>query len=153
MFRITTSSAVLGLALLAAFGWLVSSNTEPARATPFTPTPGLNVPTQRDGIVAEILVSTGDRVQPGTVIAQLDDRLATMDRDVKAAKLDSARADYELAVKTRDEAQKRQKTATALWVRRCIAEEEFRAAALACERAEADAAAKQATIKVAELEL
>jgi membrane fusion protein, multidrug efflux system len=48
---------------------------------------------QRDGVVAEILVETGTQVKKGQLLARLDDRQLTADRDAAAAKARSTEAD------------------------------------------------------------
>jgi RND family efflux transporter MFP subunit len=53
----------------------------------------LDLCAQRDGIVSEILVATGSSVRKGELLAKLDDRQLTADRDAAAAKARSAAAD------------------------------------------------------------
>src|SRR3984885_6831385 len=48
---------------------------------------------QRDGVVAEVLVETGTLVKKGQLLARLDDRQLTADRDAAAAKERSMEAD------------------------------------------------------------
>jgi membrane fusion protein (multidrug efflux system) len=48
---------------------------------------------QRDGLVAEILVDTGANVRKGQLLAELDNRQLTADRDAAAAKARSIEAD------------------------------------------------------------
>lgn len=48
--------------------------------------------TEIDGLVEEILVDDGDRLERGAVVIRLDRRLATIDRDSASAKLEEARA-------------------------------------------------------------
>jgi membrane fusion protein (multidrug efflux system) len=48
---------------------------------------------QRDGVVVQIMVETGTQVRKGQVLARLDDRQLTADRDAAAAKARSTAAD------------------------------------------------------------
>lgn len=48
---------------------------------------------QRDGVVAEVFVETGSPVKKGQLLARLDDRQLTADRDAAAAKARSTEAD------------------------------------------------------------
>jgi WD40 repeat protein len=66
-----------------------------------------DVPTQRDGAIEEILVKEGQEVEKNQLLARLDARLATADRDIKKAKKISSEARLEAATKTKDEAFKR----------------------------------------------
>jgi multidrug resistance efflux pump len=45
------------------------------------------------GIVQEVLVKNGDKVQRGQVLAKLDDRLARVDAEIAGARLHAAEAD------------------------------------------------------------
>jgi RND family efflux transporter MFP subunit len=53
----------------------------------------LDLCAQRDGIVAQILVATGTPVRKGELLAKLDDRQITADRDAAAARAKSSEAD------------------------------------------------------------
>src|SRR5208283_311376 len=48
---------------------------------------------QRDGVVAQVFVETGASVRKGQLLARLDDRQLTADRDAAAAKARSTEAD------------------------------------------------------------
>ena len=48
---------------------------------------------QRDGVVAEVFVETGAPVKKGPILAKLDDRQLTADKDAAAAKARSTEAD------------------------------------------------------------
>ena len=48
--------------------------------------------TEIDGLVSEILIDDGDRLQRGAVVIRLDPRLARIDRDSASARLEEARA-------------------------------------------------------------
>ena len=53
----------------------------------------LDVASQRDGIVAELFADTGTAVHKGQLLARLDDRQLTADRDAAKAQSDSIMAD------------------------------------------------------------
>ena len=79
---------------------------------------------QRDGVVAEILVEAGAPVTKGQLLARLDDRQLTADRDAAAAKERSTAADlknWEAAAKV---AQSERDRAEELWKANIIAKEQ-----------------------------
>jgi RND family efflux transporter MFP subunit len=53
----------------------------------------VDVLNQRDGVVAEILVDTGTRVEKGQILARIDDRQLQADREAAEAKIHSIEAD------------------------------------------------------------
>jgi membrane fusion protein, multidrug efflux system len=55
----------------------------------------VDVAAQREGVVAKILVDVGTRVHRGQLLAQLDDRQLTADRNAAKAKADGMAADYQ----------------------------------------------------------
>lgn len=55
----------------------------------------VDVAAQREGVVAKILVDVGARVRKGQLLAQLDDRQLSADRDAAKAKADGMQADYQ----------------------------------------------------------
>lgn len=55
----------------------------------------VDVAAQREGVVAKIFVDVGTRVRKGQLLAQLDDRQLTADRDAANAKMDAERADLQ----------------------------------------------------------
>ena len=78
----------------------------------------------RDGVVAEILVEAGAPVTKGQLLARLDDRQLTADRDAAAAKERSTAADlknWEAAAKV---AQSERDRAEQLWQANIIAKEQ-----------------------------
>ena len=78
----------------------------------------------RDGVVAEILVEAGAPVTKGQLLARLDDRQLTADRDAAAAKERSTAADlknWEAAAKV---AQSERDRAEQLWEANIIAKEQ-----------------------------
>lgn len=56
-----------------------------------------DVPSAQPGLLREIYVRVGDRVQRGDVIARLDPRLAELDREMAQAAVDTSRAEREQA--------------------------------------------------------
>jgi len=79
---------------------------------------------QRDGVIAEISVEVGASVKKGQLMARLDDRQLTADRDAAAAKERSTAADlknWEAAAKV---AQSDRDRAEALWKANIIAKEQ-----------------------------
>lgn len=84
----------------------------------------IDLAAQRDGIVAEILVEAGAAVTKGQLLAKLDDRQLTADRDAAAAKERSTAADlknWEAAAKV---AQSERDRAEKLWEANIIAKEQ-----------------------------
>ena len=55
----------------------------------------VDVAAQREGVVARIFADVGRRVHKGQLLAQLDDRQLTAERDAAKAKADGEQADYE----------------------------------------------------------
>jgi hypothetical protein len=97
----------------------------------------------------------GDLVRPGQVLAQIDDRLALKDWEIKQAKLGAARADLTAAEKTRDEAKTRYETQVRLrgTGRGATSEEEVRSARLNWDRYHYEALSKKEGLALAEKEL
>jgi membrane fusion protein, multidrug efflux system len=78
----------------------------------------------RDGVVAEILVETGASVKKGQLLAKLDDRQLTADRDAAAAKVRSTAAElknWEAGAKVAETERDR---AEELWKANIIAKEQ-----------------------------
>ena len=83
---------------------VLAANTQPASSPPVAPPVDitssgpivvenqLDVAAQREGVVAQISADTGNSVRKGDVLAQLDDRQLTADRDAAEAKLRSIEA-------------------------------------------------------------
>lgn len=65
-----------------------------------------DAPSERDGVIRKIFVKVGDKVQEGQLLAQLDDRLAAADCEIKRAKITSSEAKQEAAKKTKEVAMK-----------------------------------------------
>jgi RNA polymerase sigma factor (sigma-70 family) len=93
-----------------------------------------------------------DRVEAAQVIAQLDDRLAQREVTIKAARLGVIEADLVASEATRDEAKRRYETQCRLLEAGATTQEDQRAARVVYERYVAEAAAKTALVRVAELE-
>ncbi len=55
----------------------------------------VDVASQREGVVAKIMADVGMPVHKGQLLAQLDDRQLTADRDAARAKADGMKADYQ----------------------------------------------------------
>ena len=111
-----------------------------------------DVPSQRDGVIWKILVKEGDKIVPDQVLAQLDDRLAHAECDIKHGKIIAAKADGEASIQTRDESLQRMKTAATLWKNKVIAEEQYRMEVLTYTRYREEAISKGEAVKLAELE-
>jgi membrane fusion protein, multidrug efflux system len=115
---------------------------------------------QRDGVVAEIFVETGAPVRKGQLLAKLDDRQVTADRDAAAAKARSTEADlknWEAGAKV---AQGERDRSDQLWRANIIAREQaektkyqYDAAEFEVARQREDMKYAQETLKSLELEL
>jgi RND family efflux transporter MFP subunit len=55
----------------------------------------VDVQAQRDGVLSEIMVDTGSRVQKGQILARIDDRQLQADREAADAKIRSIEADLQ----------------------------------------------------------
>jgi membrane fusion protein, multidrug efflux system len=115
---------------------------------------------QRDGVVAEVFVETGTLVKKGQLLARLDDRQLTADRDAAAAKARSMEADlknWEAGAKV---AQAERDRAEEMWKANIIAKEQeekakykYDATEFEVERQREDVKYAQDTLKSLELEL
>ncbi len=115
---------------------------------------------QRDGVVAEVLVETGTLVKKSQLLARLDDRQLTADRDAAAAKARSTEADlknWEAGAKV---AQAERDRAEQLWAANIIAKSEeektkyqYDATEFEVERQREDMKYAEDTLKSLELEL
>lgn len=112
-----------------------------------------DVPSQRTGMVMVFLVKAGDVVKAEQVLAELDDRLAAAELDIKKAKIKAAEADRKASEDTREEAQHRYKVQLALRQKNATPDEEVRAAKLAWDRYISEAASKQEGVTLAKSEL
>jgi membrane fusion protein (multidrug efflux system) len=115
---------------------------------------------QRDGVVAEVLVETGVPVTKGQLLARLDDRQLTADRDAAAAKARSMDADlknWEAGAKV---AKAEHDRSEQLWQANIIAKSEeekaryqYEATEFEVERQREDLKYAQETLRSLELEL
>jgi WD40 repeat protein len=97
----------------------------------------------------------GSRVVRGQLLGRLDDRLQRDELAIKKRKIIVSQAEYEAAVKTRDEARVRYDRSWAIRQtggRNAISDQELGEARLAWERYLSEAASKKEGIKLAELE-
>jgi membrane fusion protein, multidrug efflux system len=120
----------------------------------------VEIAAQRDGVVAEIFVETGAIIKKGQLLAKLDDRQLTANRDAAAAKARSTEADLKnwesgakVAAAERDRSEQ-------LWKANVIAKEQaektkyqYDAAEFEVERQREDMKYAQETLKSLELEL
>lgn len=115
---------------------------------------------QRDGVVAEVLVETGAKVKKGQLLARLDDRQLTADRDAASAKARSTEADlknWEAGAKV---AKVEQDRSEALWKANVLpkqqqekAKYQYEATEFEVDRQREDVKYAQETLKSLELEL
>jgi HlyD family secretion protein len=82
------------------------------------------------GIVAEITVKDGDKVQKGQILARLDDRKARLEVERAQTTVKNAEAEVQAAGKKTDEAQTRLEIAKRLYAKGAIAAEDLRLAEL-----------------------
>lgn len=79
---------------------------------------------QRDGVVAEVFVEAGASVRQGQLLARLDDRQLTADKDAAAAKARSTDADLKNWEASAKVAQAQRDRAEQLWTANVIAKSE-----------------------------
>ena len=115
---------------------------------------------QRDGVVASIFVETGAPVKKGQLLAKLDDRQLTAERDAAVAKARSAEADLKNWEETLKVAQTERDRTEQLWADKIIAKTEeekakfqYDATVFEVERQREDMKYAQQTQKSLELEL
>jgi membrane fusion protein (multidrug efflux system) len=108
---------------------------------------------QRDGLLTEIRAETGAPVKKGQLLARLDDRQLTADRDAAAAKQRSTAADlknWEAAAKV---AQLERERAEELWKANIIAKEQEEKAKYQSEASEFEVERQREDLKYAEQSL
>jgi membrane fusion protein (multidrug efflux system) len=115
---------------------------------------------QRDGVVAEVFVETGAPVKKGQLLARLDDRQLTADRDAAAARARSTEADlknWEAGAKV---AKLEHDRSEELWKAKIVAKQQeektkyqYDATEFEVERQREDMKYAQETLKSLELEL
>lgn len=108
-----------------------------------------DVPSQHDGVLADVKVHEGDVIKAGQLLALVDPRVAQNEFDVAEAKLATAEADALASDKTRDEAKVRWDRQLTLWKNRATSIEDRDAAKLTYERYVQEAISKKAGIKLA----
>jgi membrane fusion protein, multidrug efflux system len=115
---------------------------------------------QRDGIVAEISVEAGATVKKGQLLARLDDRQLTADRDAAAAKVRSTDADLKNWEAGANVARVERERAEELWKANIIAKEQVEKATYQSEatdyeveRQREDLHYEQETLRSLDLEL
>ncbi len=115
---------------------------------------------QRDGVVAEVFVETGARVKKGQLLAKLDDRQLTADRDAAAAKARSTEADLKNWEATLKVALTERDRSEQLWAAHIIAKNQeekakfqYDATEFEVERQREDVKYAQQTLRSLELEL
>ena len=115
---------------------------------------------QHDGVVAEVLVETGAPVKKGQLLARLDDRQLTADRDAAAAKARSTEADLKNWESGAKVAEAERDRSQQLWKANIIAKEQaektqyqYDATEFEVDRQREDMKYAQETLKSLELEL
>ncbi|MGA2416369.1 MAG: efflux RND transporter periplasmic adaptor subunit [Candidatus Sulfotelmatobacter sp.] len=115
---------------------------------------------QRDGLVAEVFVETGAPVKKGQLLARLDDRQLSADRDAAAAKARSTDADLKNWEASAKVAQSQRDRAEQLWAANVIAKSEeekakyqYDATEFEVQRQREDLKYAQASLRSLELEV
>ncbi|MGA9389754.1 MAG: efflux RND transporter periplasmic adaptor subunit [Candidatus Sulfotelmatobacter sp.] len=115
---------------------------------------------QRDGVVVQVFVETGAPVRKGQILAQLDDRQLTADKDAAAAKARSTEADLKNWETTANVAKAQRDRAEQLWANNIIAKSEeekakfqYDASQFEVDRQREDLKVAQETQRSLELEL
>lgn len=115
---------------------------------------------QRDGVVSQVFVETGTAVEKGEILAQLDDRQLTANKDAAAAKVRSTDADLKNWEASAQVAQVQRDRAEKLWAANIVAKSEeekakyqYDATEFEVERQREDLKVAQDTLRSLELEL
>ena len=115
---------------------------------------------QRDGVVVQVFVETGTAVRKGQLLAQLDDRQLSADKDAAAAKARSTEADLKNWEASARVAQAQRDRAEQLWAANIIAKSEeekaryqYDATEFEVERQREDLRVAQEMLRSLELEL
>jgi multidrug resistance efflux pump len=95
----------------------------------------------------------GEHVEPGQLLARVDDRLARDETTIKENKLLAVKADLVVSEKTREEAKARYETQKQLYGHKATSVEELRGAELALDKYTGEVMSKQAAVSVAVSEL
>ena len=120
----------------------------------------VEVAAQRDGVLAAVLVETANSVKKGQLLAKLDDRQLTADRDAAAAKLRSLEADLKNWEAGAQVARAERDRAEEMWNDNIIAKAQeekaryqYEATEFEVERQREDVKYAQHTLRSLELEL
>lgn len=120
----------------------------------------IDLAAQRDGVVAQVMVETGTTVKTGQILARLDDRELTADKEAAAAKVRSSEADLRNWETTANVAKAQRDRAEQLWANKIIAKSEeekatfqYDASEFEVERQREDLKVAQETERALELEL
>lgn len=113
----------------------------------------VKVATPLGGIVATVTVKEGDRVKPGDDLIRLDGRMAAAIVDIQKVRLGPRSVELKAAESIEKEAHNRYLIQLQLFNKRCMSEEDLRAAALTWKRYQSELASKTAALQVAEAEV
>ena len=120
----------------------------------------IDLAAQRDGVVAQVMAETGTTVKTGQILARLDDRELTADKEAAAAKVRSSEADLKNWETTANVAKAQRDRAEQLWANKIIAKSEeekatfqYDASEFEVERQREDLKVAQETERALELEL
>jgi membrane fusion protein, multidrug efflux system len=105
---------------------------------------------QRDGVVVQVLVETGTSVKAGQILARLDDRQLTADKDAAAAKARSTEADLKNWETTANVAKAQRDRAEQLWANKIIAKSEEEKAKFQYDASEFEVERQREDLKVAQ---
>jgi membrane fusion protein (multidrug efflux system) len=105
---------------------------------------------QRDGVVVQVLVETGTSVKTGQILARLDDRQLTADKDAAAAKARSTEADLKNWETTANVARAQRDRAEQLWANKIIAKSEEEKAKFQSDASEFEVERQREDLKVAQ---
>jgi multidrug efflux pump subunit AcrA (membrane-fusion protein) len=152
MVSIFVASVWIGLAGLASHaqspGPAAGAAKHPAR-----PANRVDVPSQCTGVLVMMRgLKIGDPVEEGQVLAQVDDRLARIDLDIRDAQVHAARAEMTAAERSRDEASNRYDAMNRAirLTPNAVAADDLRAARLTLDRFSEEVKSKEAALRVAE---
>jgi len=156
----TVAAAPLPQPITATTAAAPSAPTDYIASGPIVVEDQVDLAVQRDGVVAEVFVETGAPVKKGQLLARLDDRQLTADRDAAAAKARSTEADLKNWEATFKVAQTERDRSEQLWAAHVIAKTQeekaqfqYDATEFEVERQREDMKYAQATLKSLELEL
>lgn len=111
-----------------------------------------DVPCEREGVLLDVRVKEGDRVQKGELLAVVNDLLAKDDLSVQEAKIKAAIADRDAAAATRDESEVRYHRQQRMRQQGATSQEELDGARLLWQHNRFDFVAKSEAVNLAERE-